>query len=121
MSNWIEVQDVINNTIGRTYQEGLDVGSAVLAKRREGMVDLSFLNVKWITVDFMAGFQNSLNNTFENIRFHYMVEAVRTILGAKYVHSNANTRRTVSSQGSSPRNSGQNMGRGSRKIDFSGG
>ncbi len=83
MSNWIEVQEVINNTIGRTYQEGLNVGSAVLAKRREGIVDLSFLNVKWITVDFMAGFQNSLNGSFENIQFHYMVEAVRTILGAK--------------------------------------
>lgn len=121
MSNWIEVQDVINDTIGRTYQEGLNVGSKVLAGQREGIVDLSFLNVKWISVDFMAGFQNSLNNTFENIRFHYMAEAVRTILGAKYVHSNANTRRSVQGQGNPTRSDRPNVGGSSRQVDISGG
>ena len=122
MHKWIETIDTIPSGIGRTYQEGLNLGSVILSALGDGLVvDLSFLNIQWLTVDFVAGLQNSLNGSYKGIKFHYMKDAVRTILGGQDVHSNSDPRRSVQSQRIDPRSGGQNVGGSSGKVDISGG
>ena len=122
MNKWIEAVEIIPTGFGRTYQEGLNLGSVILSALGDGLVvDLSFLNVQWLTVDFVAGLQNSLNGSYRGIKFHYMKDAVRTILGGKDVHSNSDPGRSVQSQGINPRSNRQNVGGSPREIDFSGG
>lgn len=122
LHKWIEAVDTIPTGFGRTYQEGLNLGSAILSALGDGLVvDLSFLNVQWLTVDFVSGLQNSLNGSYKGIKFHYMKDAVRTILGGKSADSNSDPRRSVQSQRINPRSDRQNVGRSSGEVDLSGG
>lgn len=121
MDKWIEAVDTIPTGFGRTYQEGLNLGSAILSSLGDGYVNLSFLNVQWLTVDFVAGLQNSLNGSYKGIKFHYMKDAVRTILGGKSVDSNSDPGRSVQSQRINSRSDRQNVGGSSRQVDLSGG
>jgi hypothetical protein len=119
MSAWIEVYEQLGTKIPRTYQQGLDLGSAVKERLLSSEVSLSWLMIKWVTVDFVCGFNAALESKM-GVSFHYMSSQVATMLGGQS-EGIENARRSVSGIRKAPHDTRNDLGGSGREVDITGG